>query len=94
MKSLKKEEFLRLIEAKDSFVLYVRSEIKKDKIREIFDTDVVIREIEKLLGDKADVFYVNVDEDSELFFLKKYKLPSVIVFKKGEERTRLEGINH
>lgn len=92
MKNLRKEEFLKLTKSQRSFILYIRSEMKRDRIREIFDTDIVIREIEKLIGDRVDVFCVNVDEDSELFFLREYRLPSIVVFKDGKEMSRLEGI--
>lgn len=90
MKGLNQQELKALLDAKETFVLYVRSELKKEKIREIFDTDIVVPELEKSFGKSLNFYYINVDDYPD--FLKDYLIPAVVIFKEGKEVAKLEGI--
>jgi predicted Rossmann fold nucleotide-binding protein DprA/Smf involved in DNA uptake len=90
MKELSQQELKALLDAKETFVLYVRSEMKKEKIREIFDTDIVVPELEKSLGKSLNFYYINVDDYP--YLLKEYLVPAVVIFKEGKEVVKLEGI--
>ncbi|MGB9873997.1 MAG: thioredoxin family protein [Hydrogenobacter sp.] len=90
MKELSQQELRALVDGKETFVLYVRSELKKEKIREIFDTDIVVPEMEKSFGSKFKFYSVNVDNYPDL--LKDYPIPAVVIFKEGKEVVKLKGI--
>ncbi len=98
MERLKELERLRqgrlreLIEGKETFVLYVRSEKDFSKVREIFDVDVVFPELAKTFGKKAPFLWCDIDEVKELSELKVYFAPVVLFFKEGKLVNRLEGI--
>jgi len=89
MRELNLQEFEELIRAGKTFVLYIRSEAKKNTIREIFDTDVVVPELQKVFSEK-DFYSINADENIEI--LRKYRLPSLVLFSCGKEVRVLEGI--
>lgn len=90
MKSLSLQELEELIKSKRTFVLYVRSEEKKNTIREVFDADVVVPELEKVFAGRLEFYTINADENKEI--LKKYRLPSLVLFSGGDEIRVLEGI--
>ena len=81
-----------LIEKKESFVLYVRSEKDFPKIREIFDVDVVFPELEKAFGNRIRFFWCDIDEVKELEEYRVFFAPSVLLFREGKIVKRLEGI--
>ncbi|MEN3029158.1 MAG: thioredoxin [Aquificaceae bacterium] len=69
-------------------MLYVRSEERKNTIKEIFDTDIVVPELEKFFT--LDFYRINAEENPEI--LKRYRLPSLVLFSGGREVRVLEGI--
>ncbi|MDW7973619.1 MAG: hypothetical protein RMI01_10570, partial [Thermodesulfovibrio sp.] len=66
------------------------SEEKKNTIREVFDADVVVPELEKVFAGRFEFYTINADENKEI--LKKYRLPSLVLFSGGDEIRVLEGI--
>lgn len=89
MKDLNMQEFEELLKSGKTFLLYVRSETKKNTIREIFDTDVVVPELEKVYSN-LEFYCINADENMEI--LRKYRLPSLVLFSQGREVKVFEGI--
>ncbi len=89
MKELNLQELEDLLKSGKTFALYVRSRIKRDAIREIFDMDVVVPELERVYTN-LEFYSINADENREI--LKRYRLPSLILFSKGKEVRILEGI--
>ena len=81
-----------LIERRETFVLYVRSEKDFSKIKEIFDVDVVFPELARTFGERVPFLWCDIDEVEELSELKVYFAPVVLFFKGGELVSRLEGI--
>ncbi len=90
MKELSLQEFKELIASGKTFVLYVRSDSKKNTIKEVFDTDVVIPELERVYAGSLEFYSINADENMEI--LKSYRLPSLVLFSEGKEVRVLEGI--
>lgn len=77
-----------LISKKESFVLYVRSEELYDKVKEIFDVDIVFPELAKAFPSLK--FYWAELKDLEGF--NNLIPPSVVIFKGGELKETLTGI--
>ncbi|MFN4318932.1 MAG: thioredoxin [Aquificaceae bacterium] len=88
MKRINLKELQTLKMNGKDFILYVRSEKKRESIKEIFDTDVVVPELEK--GFKLDFFSINADEDPDI--LKEFPLPALVLFKAGIPTKILRGI--
>ncbi len=85
------EDFRKLIESKRSFALYVRSQRDYERIKEIFDTDVVFPELAKAFGDRLEFFWCDIDEVS-LADMGIHFAPVVALFKEGKLLKKLEGI--
>ena len=81
-----------LIEGAETFVLYVRSQKDYEKIKEIFDVDVVFPELEKSFGDKVRFFWTDIDDLPKLSELGVFFAPMVLLFKEGKLKKKLEGI--
>ena len=83
-------ELQALKEEKGDFILYVRSDRARERISEVFDTDVVVPELEKSF--RLDFFSINADEEPDV--LKEFPLPSLILFKDGKVVHVLRGIKN
>ncbi len=81
-----------LISNKETFVLYVRSQKDYQKIREIFDVDVVFPELAKTFGHKLRFYWCDIDEVEGLGDIKVFFAPVVVLFKEGRLVHKLEGI--
>ncbi|WP_457600958.1 thioredoxin family protein [Hydrogenivirga sp.] len=93
LKNLSESELRDLLGERRSFVLYVRSEKDKEKIREIFDVDVVFPELAKTFGEKIPFFWCDIDEVGLLSGkLGVYFAPAVLLFREGKLVNKLEGI--
>lgn len=90
MREISLDQLQKLKEGRVSFVLYVRSELKRDKIKEIFDTDIVVPELEKAFGHKIEFFSICADENMKI--LEDFRLPSLVIFKNGECVEVMDGI--
>lgn len=90
MKKINLKELEAFKEERRDFVLYVRSDREKEKVKEVFDTDVVIPELERVFYGKIEFFFINVDDDPEA--LRDFPLPSLVLFKKGVVKQVLKGI--
>lgn len=88
MKQINLKELQTLRREGKDFILYVRSEIKKEKIKEIFDTDVVVPELEKTF--KLDFFSIDAEKEPDI--LKEFPLPALVLFKAGSPVKILKGI--
>jgi len=87
------EELRRLIENRETFVLYVRSEKDYEKIKEIFDVDVVFPELARSFGDRIAFYRCDIDRAQPLMAeLGIYFAPVVLLFKDGKLKEKLEGI--
>ncbi len=87
------EKLKELINSKENFVLYVRSEKDSSKIKEIFDVDIVFPELANAFGDKVSFFWCDIDEVKVLVRdLGIYFAPMVVLFKEGSILKKLEGI--
>jgi len=87
LKKVNEEDLKELIKKKENFVLYVRSERLYEKIKEIFDVDVVFPELAKAF--KGIPFYWgDADELKDLRAIP----PSVFIFKEGKPVEVLQGI--
>lgn len=91
LKRLTDEEFRSLLESKESFVLYVRSQRDYERIKEIFDTDVVFPELAKAFGDRLEFLWCDIDEVN-LSEVGIHFAPVVALFKGGKLLKKLEGI--
>ncbi|RUM30623.1 MAG: hypothetical protein DSY42_04375 [Aquifex sp.] len=87
LEKINSEELNKLIENKETFVLYIRSEKLYDKIKEIFDVDVIFPELAKNF-EGVKFIWGDIDE------LKEFKgmVPSVLIFKEGKQVERIDGI--
>lgn len=90
MRSLSIRELESMLAEGKTLALYVYSESKKDTLRELFDTQVVVPELERAFDSKVEFYSINADEHPEI--LRRYKLPSLVLFKGGVEVSKLEGI--
>lgn len=90
MRELNLQELESLKEKKRSFALYVRSELKKDKIKELFDTEIVVPELEKVFGGRLEFYSINADNHKDI--LRDFRLPSLVLFKEGSVFRVFEGI--
>lgn len=86
------DELRVLLSKGETFVLYVRSERDSDKIREIFDVDVVFPELAKGFGNSFKFFWCDINEVNLPPDLKIYFAPTVALFKEGKLLKKLEGI--
>ncbi|GAB6065725.1 hypothetical protein JCM9492_08170 [Aquifex pyrophilus] len=83
-----KEKLRDLINNGETFVLYVRSQRLYDKIKEIFDVDVIFPELAKSFN---GIKFVWGDMDE----LKTGGMvPLIVVFREGKEVKRIEGIKN
>ncbi len=89
---LKGDELIELISKGETFVLYVRSERDSDKVKEIFDVDVVFPELAKGFGDRVKFFWCDINEVNLPPDLKIYFAPTVALFREGRLLKKLEGI--
>ncbi|MFN3598667.1 MAG: thioredoxin [Aquificaceae bacterium] len=90
MKQINSRELETLKEERRDFILYIRSEKNKDKVREVFDTDVVLPELEKVFNGMVEFFVINIDDHQEI--LKNFPLPCLVLFKSGAAKQVLRGI--
>lgn len=86
VEKINSEKFRNLTESKESFVLYVRSEELFERIKEMFDVDVVFPELSKAFPN-VPFYWTDVKEISI-----NVKPPAVIIFKEGEVKEVLSGI--
>lgn len=92
LKRLSEEEFSELIKERRSFVLYVRSEKDREKIKEIFDVDVVFPELARSFPN-LEFYVVELGDAKER--LKEFGVffaPVVLVVREGKAVKKLEGI--
>ncbi|RLJ70778.1 hydrogenase-1 operon protein HyaE [Hydrogenivirga caldilitoris] len=92
LKRLSADELGKLITEKRNFVLYVRSEKDREKIKEIFDVDVVFPELARSFPD-LEFYVVDIGDAKEL--LKELGVlfaPVVLVIREGKPVKKLEGI--
>ncbi len=89
---LKGSDLRDLISKGETFVLYVRSQKDFEKIREIFDVDIVFPELVKSFGEKVKFFWCDIDETEGLSDFGIYFSPVIIIFKDGSAVEKLEGI--
>jgi len=87
LKKLSGDELKELIQNGETFVLYVRSERLYDKVKEIFDVDVVFPELAKTFKG-IPFLWGDADELKEV----KAIPPSVFIFKGGKPVEVLQGI--
>lgn len=79
-----------LIKSKESFVLYIRSEELYDKVKEMFDVDIVFPELAKAFQ-SLKFFWAELKDLKEFNNLKP---PSVVIFKEGEIKETLLGVKN
>jgi len=92
LKRLSQNELDELITGKRSFFLYVRSEKDREKIKEMFDVDVVFPELAKSFPD-LEFYVVDIgDAREKLKELGVLFAPVVLVVKEGKPLKKLEGI--
>ncbi|AAC06865.1 hypothetical protein [Aquifex aeolicus] len=87
LKRINEEDLRNLMEKGETFVLYVRSERLYDKVKEIFDVDVVFPELAKSF-EGIPFYWGDADELKELNVIP----PSVLIFKEGKPVEFLQGI--
>ncbi len=87
------EKLKELIENRESFILYIRSQKDYEKIKEMFDTDIVFPELAKSFGQNVKFYWCDIDEVVELSKEHGiYFAPIVALFKEGKLLRKLEGI--
>jgi hydrogenase-1 operon protein HyaE len=92
IRKLTEEELRGFMDSKETFILYVRSERDRDKIREMFDVDVVFPELARSFPELS-FFIVEIGECREtLKDLGVFFAPCVLYFKKGKLLRKHEGI--
>jgi len=84
------EKLLNLIRSKESFILYIRSEELYDKVKEMFDVDIIFPEIAKAFPG-LKFFWAEIKDLKEKEFNNLIP-PSVVIFKEGEIKEALLGI--
>jgi len=84
--------FKELLESKRNFILYIRSQKDYNKVKEIFDVDVVFLELAKSFGDKLPFFWADIEDIRELQKMGIFFAPVVLLFKEGRLFAKLEGI--
>ncbi len=92
MKKINLKELEALKEERRDFVLYVRSDRGKEKVKEVFDTDVVTPELERVFYGRIEFFFINVDDNPDT--LRDFSFPSLVLFKKGTVKQVLKGIRN
>ena len=88
LEKVDKERLKDLINRQETFVLYVRSKRLYEKIKEIFDVDVIFPELAKSFN---GIKFVWGDMD-ELGV--KGMAPLIVIFREGREIKRIEGIKN
>lgn len=87
LEKINSEKLKKLVENKETFVLYIRSEKLYNKIKEIFDADVIFPELAKNF-EGVKFIWGDIDE------LKEFKgmVPSILIFKEGKQVEKIDGI--
>jgi hydrogenase-1 operon protein HyaE len=93
LEELDSDKLKRKLKEGESFVLYVRSKKDYDKIKEMFDTDIVFPELAESFGDKLGFYWCDIDRVKELTSeYGIYFAPVIAIFKEGKLLRKLEGI--
>ncbi len=92
MRQASTEEIKRLMLEGKSFVVYLRSEMRSKTVKEMFDVDVVYKELVKSFP-SLEFLVVETDEDRDaLSLLGTNFTPCVVLVKEGKVHKRLDGI--